>query len=346
MTAHLPGTFVVGTGRCGSTLISNILRCHPKVLSLSEFFMGMASQAFAYKTISGKSFWRLLSRSRVSVQKSINPRRCPDEFLYKFNAKSRFNESTLPPILYVTLPHLTDNPETVYFELEPVIRARPRSRLTDHYRFLFEWLCRRFQKTMWVERSGGSLIMMPGMHKTFPDAKFVHVFRDGRDVSLSISQHPPMRLLVNSWHRSKKFGIDLMRPPFRLGDSRIIAAFESIAAPLINLDELLEEEIPLSAIGEFWSKLIVVGKKSLDNLPRHQRLDLRYEELLENPIEQIEKLALFLDPTFCNEKWLAQAASSVRRRRSGLSTLQPYEKEALEEACAPGLRALNYKLTK
>ena len=30
-------TFVVGTGRCGSTMLSNMLREHPKVLSLSEF---------------------------------------------------------------------------------------------------------------------------------------------------------------------------------------------------------------------------------------------------------------------------------------------------------------------
>ena len=31
-------TFVVGTGRCGSTMLSNMLRGHPHVLSWSEFF--------------------------------------------------------------------------------------------------------------------------------------------------------------------------------------------------------------------------------------------------------------------------------------------------------------------
>ena len=30
--------FVVGTGRCGSTLVSNMLNLHKEVLSLSEFF--------------------------------------------------------------------------------------------------------------------------------------------------------------------------------------------------------------------------------------------------------------------------------------------------------------------
>ncbi len=31
-------TFVVGTGRCGSTLLSRLLREHRDVLSMSEFF--------------------------------------------------------------------------------------------------------------------------------------------------------------------------------------------------------------------------------------------------------------------------------------------------------------------
>ena len=33
-----PGVFVVSTGRCGSTMLSNMLRLNPEILSLSEFF--------------------------------------------------------------------------------------------------------------------------------------------------------------------------------------------------------------------------------------------------------------------------------------------------------------------
>ena len=39
-------TFVVGTGRCGSTMLSNMLREHPQVLSLSEFFSMISDAGF------------------------------------------------------------------------------------------------------------------------------------------------------------------------------------------------------------------------------------------------------------------------------------------------------------
>ena len=32
-----PGVFVVSTGHCGSTMLSNMLRLNPEILSLSEF---------------------------------------------------------------------------------------------------------------------------------------------------------------------------------------------------------------------------------------------------------------------------------------------------------------------
>jgi len=33
--------FIVGTGRCGSTLLSRMLRCNPELLDLSEFYSGL-----------------------------------------------------------------------------------------------------------------------------------------------------------------------------------------------------------------------------------------------------------------------------------------------------------------
>ena len=45
---------VLSTGRCGSTLISDVLNTHPEVLSLSEFFANVGMKAFVRKRPSGQ----------------------------------------------------------------------------------------------------------------------------------------------------------------------------------------------------------------------------------------------------------------------------------------------------
>ena len=40
-----PPVFIVSTGRCGSTMMSDIARLHPKLLSLSEFFVSLSNKS-------------------------------------------------------------------------------------------------------------------------------------------------------------------------------------------------------------------------------------------------------------------------------------------------------------
>lgn len=53
---------VVSTGRSGSTMLSNIVRSHPELLSLSELFILLDDPAFPDGPISGLRFWEILSR--------------------------------------------------------------------------------------------------------------------------------------------------------------------------------------------------------------------------------------------------------------------------------------------
>ena len=61
--------------------------------------------------------------------------------------------------MLVMLPHLVPDPEALYDELEdwvPGLDARP---VGEQYRRLFAWLSDRFDRWVWVERSGASLLM-------------------------------------------------------------------------------------------------------------------------------------------------------------------------------------------
>src|SRR4029077_2615778 len=61
-------TFVVGTGRCGSTLLSRVLREHPDVLCMSDFFgilrlAGASGRSgFPVGDLTGAELWDLLAR--------------------------------------------------------------------------------------------------------------------------------------------------------------------------------------------------------------------------------------------------------------------------------------------
>lgn len=335
-------TFVVSTGRCGSTLISDLLQSHPQVLSISELFMANNIRAFVHERLSGRAFWRLLAKARSPMRKILTPQTCPDEFMYDFSRSNLFSQHTLPPLLYMALPRLSAEPEVLFFELEAAITPRAVAPLADHYRFLFEWLRHRLNKKIWVERSGASLMFVDSMARLFPGARFVHLFRDGRETALSIRDYPPLSLLAQSWHEAKRFGVDLLRPPFRIGESRALAWAEGVLGPLQPIARRLRTKVEVEVVGAFWSEMVLNGLKSLAALPPQRVLSLSYERLVAQPREALAELLSFIDPALPQADWLEQAQPRIgapRARRSGLSA---EDCAKLEQACAPGLRALGY----
>lgn len=339
-----PGAFIVSTGRCGSTLMSELVNEHPRVLSVSEFFMSVVSRAFIYKNPTGKQFWSVLEKPAPGAAKTFDPNQNPKEFLYRFGPRAAFDRDNLPPILFVTLPFISDDPDALFFTLKPVIEARPRAPLADHYRFLFEWLADYAGKEIWIERSGGSLAMVRSLYKMYPDARYIHVFRDGRDVALSINNHPSMRLFAHNWLRMRKFGINLLRPPFELGTNKLIAWLEPFVAPFANLEHQLATPLEPDEIGAFWSALIEVGHENLAKIPAAQRMDIRYEDVLADPPTVLREFIRFVDPGLIDEDWIARAAQIPTAGRSDWQSLPAGERNRLVKACEPGLELLGYQM--
>ena len=134
---------VLSTGRCGSTMISDVLNLHPDVLSLSEVFSLLGPLALFRKRLSGRAMWALCSRQNPALRVLLSADPVPSEILYPFDdPHARYATHNVPPILCTMLPHLTPDYENLYDDLEPIVRARPRAALGDQYRHLFEWLRR------------------------------------------------------------------------------------------------------------------------------------------------------------------------------------------------------------
>ncbi|MFF1476744.1 sulfotransferase [Streptomyces sp. NPDC058301] len=189
-------TFVVGTGRSGSTALSTIVHAHPDVLSLNELLSSVQSRGFPEGPLDGREFWRLLAEPNPQFEQMIRNGVPMPEFLYTRRPGRFATETTgIPALSLMVLPHLTDQPDTLFDELERQVRGWPRRSAADHYAALFSLLGRRAGRTAVVERSGYSLHRVPLLRKVFPHGRFVHLFRDGPDCALSMSRHTGYRLI-------------------------------------------------------------------------------------------------------------------------------------------------------
>lgn len=339
-----PPVFIVSTGRCGSTLMSRIINMHPDILSLNEFFMSLAGHAFTEKAVDGEGLWRLLSKATTAQRLVFHPDVLVDEFLYPYSANSHFRleDEDLPPLLFTVLPHITDRPDELYFELEPQIRALPKRQLGAQYQYLFALLRDRLGKTMWIERSGASLVFLPKLKQHFPDARYIHIYRDGRDVAMSLHNHAPSRLFAHTWQSARRFGINPLRPPFVLGASKLYTRLEPLAVRLFSIQQKLDTPLPYPVTGAFWSDLVDIGLRHLADVPPERLLNLRYEDLVENPREELTKLLHFVAGDLPLEPWLTEASALPGARPQAWRELPDAAQAALTKACAPGLKALGY----
>ena len=164
-------------------MLSNILNTHPRVLSLSETFTTVGQEPFRRHRCGGEHIWRAFSNH----SKWHNGLQAGHKHLVTTLGTSYTRDA--PPLACTTLPHLTDECDALFDELAQVVPAWPRRRPSEHFRELFEWLCRRFERDVWVERSGASLLLASRLIRDYPDARIVHMHRDGRDTALSMRDH-------------------------------------------------------------------------------------------------------------------------------------------------------------
>ena len=329
---------VLSTGRCGSTMVSQVLNTHPEVLSLSEFFISLGMKALIRKRLGGKAMWGICRRQSPGLKAMLSGDR--DRILYPFDTpRARYSARDIPSILCVALPHLTPDYENLYHELEPAVLARPKAALSQQYLFMFDWMCKRLGRRVWVERSGGSLLFGRRLMGLFPEARVVHIHRDGRDTALSMRRHPAFKAGPALMRRLQRMGVD----PYGGDPVADLSPFTLLRFRFVNMRKMMRQGAALEAYGELWSRMILSSREYLSSLPPDRFLALRYEDVLERPREKLRDLIAFIDPGLVDDAWLDEAANIPRPNPSRFSRLEPAAQRRLTEACAPGLEALGYE---
>jgi hypothetical protein len=155
--------FVLGTGRCGSTLVEEVLCRHPGVGFISNL-----EDRFNLPASAGRWNGSLYRRLPAAATQKSRLRYAPSEG-YRVLARE------VSPLLASPLRDLVDSDVTPWIErrCNDFFRSRARVQQTDTFLHKF---------TGWP-RSGF-------IRGVFPSARFIHVVRDGRAVANSWLQMP------------------------------------------------------------------------------------------------------------------------------------------------------------
>jgi hypothetical protein len=315
--------FVVGTGRCGSTLLSTMLDQHSATLGLNEVFTGLDwGRRFVDGDVPGAEVADILDTPNHVIDLVVGRGYDAEEVTYRFRDEDRYHRGDpIPWILTSTLPYLSDDPDALWDELRPWLAERGRMPIGEHYRALFEHLAARSNKTEWIERSGSSVQYVADLARIFPDARFVHLHRNGVEVALSMRNHPFFRLAVQLFYGVMPDGVD--------------PADENAV-----VDAWLTGDPPISLYGQYWSDQLADGFETLGSLPHDQLLTVSFEEMLESPVETMIEIAEFFElPP--DDRFAGRAAALVRNAPpSHLDELTPEQQVELINAVQPGRELL------
>jgi len=186
----------------------------------------------------------------------------------------------------------------------------------------------RFQKKtgceLVVDKSPPNSLKIPFILEIFPRAKFIHILRDGRDVTLSIHKEWNLRRnIVRDATRRNRFNyagaarvirVWLARQPF-LGDKIRALWFETHGHLLDKSKhlnrlrwngvvgwgprfkgwkEIFHESSILQFNAHQWLKCVDSIHNSWPEIPEDQRLEIRYEALISQPESILTRVLQFL----------------------------------------------------
>ncbi|HEY8036066.1 MAG TPA: sulfotransferase [Methylobacter sp.] len=207
--------FIIGTGRCGSTMLAQILNSHSMVCVPFELQI-----LFEYSN-NGARLYEIFKEGKnedFGAQDFIDliESRCPHKFYEYFDYKSFFEQQKYP---ILSLKELVNN--------------------------LFSKIAESKQKKIFIEQTPWYGQRIDILNELLPDAKYIHMVRDGRDVAISYARTP-------WWHDD--IGQNLER--WHVEVSQIIASSKQVLNPnqmlQVRYEDFVEQpEIELRHICDF-----------------------------------------------------------------------------------------------
>jgi Sulfotransferase family len=329
------GRFIVGTGRCGSTILSRMLDLHPGVAVLSELLIALDfHRKLGEREVSGEELAGLLDCGLESTgeMKKIAVHLATPEITFDAAAAptpidaTRYRDGVLPDLILLPLGALFEDPPAMFDELVAHARSQPPRMLSEQYAHLFDWITTRAGKRHWIERSGGSIAWLPELVELFPEARFLHLHRDPLDAALSMQAHHHFRL--------RAFRHYDLRTAEGIRWSDLDERDLSDAVPMSpRLRAIFDHPVPLECFLQDWSDCILRGMRAVKHLAPHQYAEVRFEDLMAEPERVLREIVAFFELPDEQAGWIAEACALLRKGQAAHAAPSPDQETLLQRHC-------------
>jgi Sulfotransferase family len=298
--------FIMGTGRCGSTMVHELLSRHPRCGFISNFDTNMPF-------VNSKGKWNNTLYRWTPRDVSQRDRR----YARPFRVGARFGPSEpyrmlarrVSPMLAESFRDVTAEDVTPWLE--------HRSRL-----FFEERVSAQGKDVFLCKLSGWPRVGF--IHEIFPEAKFLHIVRDGRAVADSLVRRPWWRGYLGTAHWQYGCLPDDYEQEWQATGRSFVAL-----------------------AGIQWKLVIDAYERARRLIPPGLWMDIRYEDLVAAPRVRMEEVLAFagLEWTHGFERPFARYHFMEGRSRAYRDNLTRPQIDLLEGILSAHLRRLGYDVT-
>jgi len=183
-------------------------------------------------------------------------------------------------------------PEVTYHHEPPATKAAGRyvyeglwgyRRSREFFRLVYRWLVRveRDGDLRFSEKTPTNILLIPFLAQAFPDSQFIHIIRDGRDAASS-HMHKPWLRAEDAWSGEREPGGYLHGP------------WPSFWVEPERRDEFLHTS-DARRMAWAWRRYTEAGLRDGPPLGADRYHELRYEDLVRQPVDEAEQVLDFLD---------------------------------------------------
>jgi hypothetical protein len=298
--------FILGTGRCGSTMVQEVICRHPDVGFVSNVdakFSALGSKGRWNNALYQRTPLKYTQRDRLRISLPGDP----GEYHFGPSEAYRILEKEVSPMVSISFRDLTAEDVTPWVE--------------KRFRAFFERRIAAQRKAVFLHKFTG-WPRARFIHEVFPSARFIHVVRDGRDVANSLVQRP--------WWKGYRGLSDWRFGPL---PSEYEREWEASGRDFVVL------------AGLEWKVVMDAFEAARASIPDDLWMEVRYEDFVEAPRARLSEIFDFVGLTWSKEfeSRFSQFTFTKAKKNRHHRDLTPAQIEALDEVLRTHLVKFGYE---